>query len=135
MLVIADSSPLIYLSRVGALHLLPTLFNEVVVPRAVWSEAVERRPPAPDIEALPQACLRHHGCGSSTIRRSRWTSGSIAERPQPSSFVSHRHTARLSRPFVNQWRVNWLPAADGRPDNVVQETAWSGAFVKRRHLF
>lgn len=55
MLVVADSSPLIYLSRVGAIHLLPALFDEVVVPRAVWDEAVERRPSAPGLRALHQA--------------------------------------------------------------------------------
>jgi len=36
VLVVADSSPLIYLSRVRLLDLLPTLFGDVVVPRAVW---------------------------------------------------------------------------------------------------
>jgi predicted nucleic acid-binding protein len=55
VLVIADSSPLIYLSRVGALHVLPALFDEVAVPRAVWDETVERRPSAPGIDALHQA--------------------------------------------------------------------------------
>jgi len=55
VLVVADSSPLIYLSRVGALHLLPALFEDVVVPRAVWDEAVERRPSAPGVDALRHA--------------------------------------------------------------------------------
>jgi predicted nucleic acid-binding protein len=55
VLVVADSSPLIYLSRVGALHLLQALFEDVVVPRAVWDEAVERRPSAPGVDALRQA--------------------------------------------------------------------------------
>jgi predicted nucleic acid-binding protein len=55
VLVVADSSPLIYLSRVGLLSLLPALFDEVVVPRAVWDEAVERRPSAPGIDAFQQA--------------------------------------------------------------------------------
>lgn len=55
MLVVADSSPLIYLSRIGALHVLHTLFDQVVVPRAVWNEAIERRPSAPGIGALRQA--------------------------------------------------------------------------------
>jgi predicted nucleic acid-binding protein len=54
VLVVADSSPLIYLSRAGAIHVLPALFDEVVVPRTVWDEAVERRP-APGISALHQA--------------------------------------------------------------------------------
>jgi predicted nucleic acid-binding protein len=55
VLVVADSSPLIYLSRVRLLHILSALFGDVVVPRAVWNEAVERRPSAPGIESLRQA--------------------------------------------------------------------------------
>ena len=55
MLVVADSSPLIYLSRVRLLHVLPPLFGDVVVPRAVWNEAVSGRPSAPGIESLRQA--------------------------------------------------------------------------------
>jgi len=55
VLVVADSSPLVYLSRVGVLHVLAALFDDVVVPRAVWHEAVERRPSAPGIDVLRQA--------------------------------------------------------------------------------
>jgi predicted nucleic acid-binding protein len=55
VLVVADSSPLIYLSRIRLLHILPTLFGDVVVPRAVWDEAVERRPSALGIESLRHA--------------------------------------------------------------------------------
>ena len=55
MLVVADSSPLIYLSRVGVLHVLAVLFGDVIVPRAVWEEAVETRPSAPGIDTLRQA--------------------------------------------------------------------------------
>jgi predicted nucleic acid-binding protein len=54
-LVVADSSPLIYLSRIGLLHILPTLFGDVVVPRAVWDEAVGRRSSAPGFESLQRA--------------------------------------------------------------------------------
>ena len=55
MLVVADSSPLIYLSRVGALHVLSAIFHDIVVPKAVWVETVERRPSLPGIDALRQA--------------------------------------------------------------------------------
>jgi uncharacterized protein len=55
VLVVADSSPLIYLSRVGVLHVLAVLFGDVIVPRAVWEEAVETRPSAPGIDTLRQA--------------------------------------------------------------------------------
>lgn len=39
---IADASVLIHLSRVGRFDLLPSLFERVVVPSAVWREVVER---------------------------------------------------------------------------------------------
>ena len=55
MVVVADTSPLIYLSRAGVLDLLNVLFGEVVVPRAVWTEAVDRRPSAPGLDALKTA--------------------------------------------------------------------------------
>ena len=38
MLVVADSSPLIGLCRIGMLHLLRETFKHVTVPEAVWRE-------------------------------------------------------------------------------------------------
>jgi uncharacterized protein len=55
LVVVADSSPLIYLSRIGALHLLHRLFDSVVVPRTVWVEVVEHQPHAPGVDVLQQA--------------------------------------------------------------------------------
>jgi hypothetical protein len=55
VLVVADSSPLIYLSRTQLLHILQALFGDVIVPRAVWDEAVERRRSAAGVENLRQA--------------------------------------------------------------------------------
>ncbi len=55
MLVVADSSPLIYLSRVGALDVLATAFGEVFVPAVVWAEAVDARPEFPGVSALRAA--------------------------------------------------------------------------------
>jgi predicted nucleic acid-binding protein len=55
VLVVADSSPLIYLSRVGVLDLLATVYNDVVVPQAVWDEVVQQRPSAPGVDTLRQA--------------------------------------------------------------------------------
>lgn len=54
-MVVADSSPLIYLSRISALELLPQLFGTVIVPRGVWAEVVDARPHAPGVEALRHA--------------------------------------------------------------------------------
>jgi predicted nucleic acid-binding protein len=52
VIVIADTSPLIYLSRAGVLHVLASLFGQVVVPRLVWDEAVTARSQAPGVGAL-----------------------------------------------------------------------------------
>lgn len=38
MLVVADSSPLIGLCRIGMLHLLRETFKQVIVPESVWRE-------------------------------------------------------------------------------------------------
>lgn len=38
MIVVADTTPLVHLSRIGRLDLIALLFREVLIPRAVWSE-------------------------------------------------------------------------------------------------
>ena len=40
--VISDTSPLIWLSKIGKLTLLRDLFNEILIPEEVYREAVER---------------------------------------------------------------------------------------------
>lgn len=40
MTVISDASPLVNLARIGALHLLPDLYDTVTLPEAVWTEVV-----------------------------------------------------------------------------------------------
>ncbi len=40
MTVISDASPLVNLARIEALHLLPDLYDTVVLPVAVWDEVV-----------------------------------------------------------------------------------------------
>ena len=55
MVVVADASPLIYLSRAGVLERLKVLFGEVVVPQTVWAEVVDQRPSAPGLDALTSA--------------------------------------------------------------------------------
>lgn len=45
--LIADSSPLIALARVGQLHLLPRLACRILVPPAVWQEITEAKQEAP----------------------------------------------------------------------------------------
>ena len=40
MTAVSNSSPLILFSRIGRLHLLRTLFDELLVPPAVWHEVV-----------------------------------------------------------------------------------------------
>lgn len=46
-IIIADSSPLIGLARIGQLALLPKLARRIVVPQAVWNEVTAARMDAP----------------------------------------------------------------------------------------
>lgn len=55
MLVVADSSPLLYLSRIGLLDVLRLLYGEVVVPAVVWAELVHLRPEAPGVPDIRAA--------------------------------------------------------------------------------
>ena len=55
MIVVADTTPPLYLARLGLLDLLRTLYGTVVVPTEVWRELVEYRPDAPGVAELRAA--------------------------------------------------------------------------------
>jgi predicted nucleic acid-binding protein len=52
LIVVADTTPLLYLSRIGRVGVLRVLYQKIVVPKTVWDEAVVARPGAPGIENL-----------------------------------------------------------------------------------
>jgi len=52
VIVVADTTPLLYMSRIGRVGVLQTLYNQIVVPKTVWEEAVLVRPDAKGIEDL-----------------------------------------------------------------------------------
>lgn len=52
MIVIADTTPLLYLSRIGRLQILHAVHGEVIVPQTVWNELVVARPAAPGVADL-----------------------------------------------------------------------------------
>lgn len=54
-LLIADSGPLIAMSKISRLELLRSLAREVLVPATVWQEVVGARPEAPDAIAIAGA--------------------------------------------------------------------------------
>lgn len=55
MIVVADTTPPLYLARIGLLDLLRDLYGTVVVPTEVWRELVEYRPDAPGVAELRAA--------------------------------------------------------------------------------
>lgn len=44
MIVVADSSPIIALCRIGRLELLHDLFGQLIIPDAVWKEVIDSHP-------------------------------------------------------------------------------------------
>ena len=55
LVVVADSSPVIYLTRLGLFNMLRTLHDEVIVPVAVWNEIVVGGAGFPESEVLQRA--------------------------------------------------------------------------------
>ena len=56
MIVVSDTSPVLNLARTGRLELLPLLYQQVLIPSAVYEElTVSKRdlPPAIDLAAAP----------------------------------------------------------------------------------
>jgi hypothetical protein len=60
VIAVSDSSPVILLSRVGYLQLLPGLFTEIVLPQAVYQEVMvgRGRPGAAEVSAEPRILVR-----------------------------------------------------------------------------
>lgn len=57
--MISNSSPLIHLSKIGRLHLLRNLFQEILVPEEVLLESTENSNGAPDADDIKQASWIH----------------------------------------------------------------------------
>jgi predicted nucleic acid-binding protein len=55
VIVVADTTPLLYLSRIARLDIARDLYCEVLVPREVHEELVEKRPDADGVEDLRAA--------------------------------------------------------------------------------
>ena len=56
MIVVSNASPLINLARVGRIDLLQQLYDELIIPEAVWQEVVIDGSGQPG--ALPAVLLR-----------------------------------------------------------------------------
>lgn len=56
MIVVADTSPLLHLARIGWLDLIPAVVGRVLVPRTVWGELVQAGT-RPDVVAGLEAAV------------------------------------------------------------------------------
>jgi uncharacterized protein len=52
VIVVADTTPLLYLSRTGHLEIVRAVHHEIVVPKTVWEELVVARPDKQGVAAL-----------------------------------------------------------------------------------
>lgn len=55
MIVVADTSPVLHLARIGRLELIPFVAGRVIVPRTVWKELVHPGTRTEVVEALQAA--------------------------------------------------------------------------------
>lgn len=66
--VVSNSSPLIHLGKIGLLDLLAEQFGQILIPGAVWQEAVEEGGDEPDAKAIAKASwIKVHGIASSPL--------------------------------------------------------------------
>lgn len=56
MSVVSNASPLINLARIGELSLLRALYDQVLVPDAVWQEVVVEGTRQPGATEVEEAC-------------------------------------------------------------------------------
>ena len=52
MIVVADTTPLLYLSRIGRLEVVRAVHGRIIIPQTVWNELVVARPAAPGVTDL-----------------------------------------------------------------------------------
>jgi predicted nucleic acid-binding protein len=52
VIVVADTTPLLYLSRIGHLEIVRAVHQEILVPKTVWEELVVARPAERGVAAL-----------------------------------------------------------------------------------
>lgn len=57
VLVVADTTPLLYLARLGLLDLLERQYRRVLVPQTVWEELVVARPDAQEVRGAARGTL------------------------------------------------------------------------------
>ena len=72
MTVVSNASPLITLSKVGALHVLPELFGKLIAPREVFHEVTvigAGRPGASDVQGAPWIELKSY---TNAAQFARW---------------------------------------------------------------
>ncbi len=55
MIVVSNSSPLITLAKIGKLNILKELFGQIIIPKAVWVEVVEKGRGKPGAEEVEKA--------------------------------------------------------------------------------
>ena len=55
MIIVSNSSPIINLARIGELNLLHQLYEEVIIPEAVWQEVVVEGVGQPGAEEVESA--------------------------------------------------------------------------------
>jgi uncharacterized protein len=55
VIVVADTTPLLYLPRINQLGLLRELYHQSIIPTTVWHEAVAARPDAVGVKAILDA--------------------------------------------------------------------------------
>src|SRR3989344_3955670 len=60
MIIISDSSPIIYLAKIGCINLLESLFNKIIIPTGVYDEILEGKKRGENEVAIIEEFVRNN---------------------------------------------------------------------------
>ena len=98
MIVVADSSPLIAMGRIGQLEILHAVFGQLLVPEAVWQEVVEAAAEKPGSSEIAAA----YWIERRTVKDSAW--GTVLNTHVVLLLVSSKKSAKQKV----QKKVPWI---------------------------
>ena len=152
-MIVADSSPLIHLSKIGRLQLLKKLYGTILIPKGVWDEVVTEargRPGGSEVErGVEEGWIRTRrvsvsktleaegaeGADGEVIALARERKMPVLTNDRPLAMISRTHGVRvvwLTQALIEAVENRILSAREGRA--ILRELVGAGLRVRSEVL-